>query len=154
MDAISQVTGVPAKFDGYPDGTRAAQIPSLPGLQRKVASEPGTKFLRQFGKPERLLSCSCERSDNTTLAQALQMMTGPLMTKAIADPDNRIGKLMKAGKSNADIVEDLFVASLTRPPNDRERSAILARLENADRRAFLEDLLAALLNSKEFMLRK
>ncbi len=155
LDAISQVTGVPASFDGYPAGTRAAQIPSLPGLQRKISSEPGTKFLRQFGKPERLLACACERSDNTTLAQALQMMTGPLMTKAVADPDNRLGKLLKAGKSNADIVEELFLAALTRPPNDRERSAIVARIENApDRRAALEDVLAALLNSKEFLLRK
>jgi hypothetical protein len=155
LDAISQVTGVHASFDGYPAGTRAAQIPSLPGLERKGSMEPGTKFLRQFGKPERLLACSCERSDNTTLAQALQMMTGPLLTKAIEAPDNRLGKLLKAGKSNSEIVEELFLAALTRLPNDRERSAIVARIENAsNRRVALEDVLAALLNSKEFLLRR
>ena len=155
LDAISQVTGVPATFDGYPDGTRAAQIPSLPSLRRKETLESGMKFLRQFGKPERLLACSCERSDNTTLAQALQMITGPLFNRAVSEPDNRLGKMMKAGKSNAEIVEELFLAALTRLPNDRERSAILGRIENApERRAALEDLLAALLTSKEFMLRK
>ncbi|MBI3822532.1 MAG: DUF1549 domain-containing protein [Planctomycetes bacterium] len=155
LDAISQATGVPATFDGYPAGTRAGQLPSLPGLQRKAASEPGTKFLRQFGKPERLLSCSCERSDNTTLAQALQLIAGKLVDSALREPDNRIGKLMKARKSNAEIVDELFLASLCRQPNDRERSALLMRIERAaDRRTALEDVLWGLVNSKEFMLRK
>jgi len=155
LDAISQVSGVPAQFDGYPEGTRAGQIPSLPSLRRKETLDSGMKFLRQFGKPERLLACACERSDNTTLAQALQMITGPLINRALSEPDNRLGKLMKAGKSNADIVEELFLAALSRVPNDRERSAIMTRIESApDRRAALEDVLAAILNSKEFLLRK
>jgi hypothetical protein len=155
LDAISQVTGVAAVFDGYPEGTRAAQVPSLPSIRRRETLDGGMKFLRQFGKPERLLTCSCERNDSTTLSQALQMMTGPLMNRALTEPDNRLGKLMKAGKSNAEIIDELFVAALTRMPNDRERSAIVARVESApDRRIALEDVLAALLTSKEFMLRK
>jgi Protein of unknown function (DUF1553)/Protein of unknown function (DUF1549) len=155
LDAIVQVTGVGVEFDGYPAGTRAAQIPCLPGPRRRETVDLGVKFLRQFGKPERLLTCACERSDNTTLAQALQMMTGPLLTKAIDDPDNRVGKLLKAGKSSSEIVEELFLAALCRPPSDRERSAIMARIESAsNRRTALEDVLAGLLNSKEFLLRK
>ena len=155
LDAISQVTGVPATFNGHPAGTRAAQLPSLPGLDRKASSDVGIKFLRQFGRPERLLACSCERSDNTTLAQALQMMTGPLVHRAVTEPDNRVGKLMKAGKSNADILDELFLAALTRLPNDRERSALVERVASAaNRRDALEDVLSALLNSKEFLLRK
>ena len=93
LDAISQVTAVPATFDGYPIGTRAAQVPSLPSLRRKETLDSGMKFLRQFGKPERLLSCDCERSDNTTLAQALQMVTGPLMHKAVVAENNRVGQI-------------------------------------------------------------
>jgi hypothetical protein len=155
LDAISQVTGVPPAFDGYPAGTRAVQIPSLPSIRRKETLDDGMKFLRQFGKPERLLACSCERSDNTTLAQALQMITGPLVHRAVSEPNNRVGKLLKAGKSNEAIVEELFVAALCRLPNDRERSALVARIDAArDRRAALEDVLAALLSSKEFLLRK
>ena len=155
LDAISQVTAVPAVFDGYPAGTRAAQIPCLPGPRRKETPDLGIKFLRQFGKPERRLSCDCERSDNTTLAQALQMVTGPLMHKAVGAPENRVGQLLKTSKSNADMIDELFLASLTRLPNDRERSVLTARIESAaDRRAALEDVLWALLNSKEFLLRK
>jgi len=155
LDAISQVTAVPATFDGYPVGTRAAQVPSLPSLRRKETLDSGMKFLRQFGKPERLLSCDCERSDNTTLAQALQMVTGPLMHKAVAAESNRVGQMLKAGKSNADMIDELFLASLSRTPNDRERSSLIARIESAaDRRVALEDVLWALLNSKEFLLRR
>jgi hypothetical protein len=155
LDAISQVTAVPASFDGYPAGTRAAQVPSLPSLRRKETLDSGMKFLRQFGKPERLLSCDCERSDNTTLAQALQMVTGPLMHRAVADENNRVGQMLKAGKSNAEMIDELFLASLSRAPNDRERSALVARIESAaDRRIALEDVLWALLNSKEFLLRR
>src|ERR1019366_5143332 len=155
LDAISQVTGMPAEFDGYPAGTRAGQVPCLPGPRRRETPELSVRFLRQFGKPERLLSCACERSDTSTLNQALQLMTGPLMHNAVSAPDNRVGKLVKAGKSNADIVEDLFLASLCRLPDDRERSLLLARIESAaDRRAALEDVLWGLLNSKEFLLRK
>jgi len=155
LDAISHAVGVPARFDGYPEGTRAAQLPSLPGLQRKGSSEPGTKFLRQFGKPERLLACSCERSDNTTLAQALQLIAGNLLDSGLKTPDNRIGKLLKAGKNNPEIVDELFLATLSRSPSDRERSALTARLDAArHRRAAVEDLLWGLVNSKEFMLRR
>lgn len=155
LDAISQVTGVTAEFDGYPRGTRAAQVPSLPSLRRKETLAGGMKFLRQFGKPERLLACACERSDNTTLAQALQLMTGPLVNRALSESDNRLGKLLKAGKSNEAILDELFLAALCRPPNDRERSALLDRVTAAtNRRAALEDVLAAILNSKEFLLRK
>ncbi|HZZ82082.1 MAG TPA: DUF1549 domain-containing protein [Gemmataceae bacterium] len=155
LDGIAQVTGVPLEFDGYPAGTRAAQVPSLPSPRRRETVDLGVKFLRQFGKPERLLTCACERSDNTTLAQALQLMTGPLLTKAIEAPENRVGKLMKAGKSSSEIVEELFLAALCRSPSDRERSAILSRIEAApDRRTAMEDVLAGLLNSKEFLLRK
>jgi hypothetical protein len=89
------------------------------------------------------------------MAQALQFLTGPLVNRAVSEPDNRLGRLLKAGKSNREIVEELFLASLCRPPSAAERSALLARVERAaDRRGALEDVLWALLNSKEFLLRK
>jgi hypothetical protein len=155
LDAIAQATLVPQKFDGFPLGTRAGQLPGamVPG-RGKTALE-SDKFLRLFGKPERLLSCDCERSEDTTLNQALQMITGPLVNKAVAAVDNRIGRLMDAGKTHAEILEELYLATLCRLPNDREREVLLARIDRAvDRRRGLEDVLWALLNAKEFLLRQ
>jgi hypothetical protein len=89
------------------------------------------------------------------MAQALQFLTGGLVNRAVSEPDNRLGQLVKAGRSNREIVEELFLASLCRLPSEEERAALLARIESAaERRAALEDVLWALLNSKEFLLRK
>jgi hypothetical protein len=156
LDAIAQASGVPQNYDGFPLGTRAGQLPGamVPGRGKKTALLETDKFLRLFGKPERLLSCDCERSEDTTLNQALQMITGQLVNKAVSATDNRIGKLLAAGKSNADILENLYLATLCRLPNKREREVLVARIQRAvDRRLALEDILWALLNSKEFLLR-
>jgi hypothetical protein len=155
LDAISQVTGVPAVFDGQPVGLRATQLPSIPIAHRRAPDGEAVKFLRLFGKPERLLSCDCERATDSTLGQALQLITGPLVNRAVSEPDNRLGALLKAGRSNRKIIEELFLAALCRAPSLSEQEAIAARVDAAaDRRAALEDVLWALVNSKEFMLRK
>jgi hypothetical protein len=155
LDAISQVTGVPAEFPGSPAGTRATQLPGLPALTRKGTSGDAVRFLRLFGKPERLLSCECERSTDSTLAQALQLITGTLVNRAVSAPDNRLAALLKAGKTNREIIEELYLAALCRPPTAAEESAILERVETAvDRRVAFEDVLWALVNAKEFMLRR
>jgi len=155
LDAISQATGVSAKFDGLPPGTRAGQLPGagVP-LRGKTAGE-ADKFLRVFGKPERLFSCDCERSEDATLAQALQMLTGRLLNTAVSQPNNRLGDFLKAGKSNREILEELYLTTVCRLPIDSERQALLAAIDRApDRRGGLEDVLWALLNSKEFLLRQ
>jgi hypothetical protein len=155
LDAVARVTGVPTEFDGYPAGTHATQLPGMPIARRRQTLDDGVKFLRVFGKPERLLSCDCERNDNTTMAQALQFITGPVVNRAVAAPDNRVAALVKAGKSNAEIVDELFLAALCRLPGESERLALVARIDAApDRRAGLEDVLWGLLSAKEFLLRK
>jgi hypothetical protein len=155
LDAISGVTGVAAEFPGYPTGLRATQLPALPVKTRKRTASDAEQFLRLFGKPERLLSCDCERSTDTTLAQALQLITGPLVNHAVSTADNRLGDLLNAGRSNREIVEELYLAALCRRPTATEASAILERVDAAaDRRAALEDVMWALLNAKEFMLRR
>jgi hypothetical protein len=155
LDAVSRVTNVPVEFDGHPVGLRATQLPGMPVATRRQKLGEGMRFLRVFGKPERLLNCDCERNDSSTMAQALQFITGPLVNKAVSESDNRLGDLLSAGKSNAEIIEELYLASLSRPPGAVERSALVARVEIApDRRRALEDVLWALLSSKEFWLRK
>jgi uncharacterized protein DUF1549/uncharacterized protein DUF1553 len=155
LDAIAQVTGTSEKFEGHPTVKRAGQLPSLPVLRRSQSSSGPYRFLRLFGKPERLLSCDCERSDSTTVAQALNLITGDIVNKALETPGNRLGRLMSAGHGDADILEQLYLASLCRLPTPVEKTTLLARIERGpDRREALEDVLWGLLNSKEFQLRK
>jgi hypothetical protein len=156
LDALAQVTGAPVKFDGRPAGTRAGELPGVRSPRgRGAAASEGERFLRAFGKPERSLTCECERSEDTTLGQAFQMLSGELLQELLSEPDNRLGRLLKSGRTDADIVEELYLAALCRRPGEKERAAALALLGRAkDRRAALEDLAWGLLNAKEFLLRR
>ncbi|MBY0231341.1 MAG: DUF1549 and DUF1553 domain-containing protein, partial [Gemmataceae bacterium] len=143
LDAAAQVCGARPSFPGMPAGTRAVQLPGLGGRRKGE----GEKFLASFGKPPRSLSCECERSDDSTLAQALQLLAGPTLAGLLEREDNVLGK-----KPDLD---RLYLAALCRPPTRAEREAaatILAR--GKDRRAAWEDLLWSLLNAKEFLLRR
>jgi Protein of unknown function (DUF1549)/Protein of unknown function (DUF1553) len=156
LDALSRVTEVPVKFTSYPLGMRAGEMPGVrPAVSREQRPTSGEVFLKQFGKPDRLLTCECERSDDATLGRAFQLLTGELLNRLLTTPENRLGRLLADGKSDREIIEELYLASLSRPPRESEQkaaSAFLAKSKN--RRTGLEDFLAGLLNSKEFLLRQ
>jgi hypothetical protein len=156
LDALAQAAEVAPEFADSRPGTRAVQLAGvLPRRQRGQKQPETEKFLFVFGKPVRSLSCECERSDDTTLAQVLQLITGKLLNEMLAKNDNRLGRLLKEGKSDADIVEELYLAALNRYPKAEEKAAAGALVVRAkDRRAALEDILWGLLNSKEFLLRR
>jgi hypothetical protein len=156
LDCQSEVVGAPVKFNGYPVGLRAAQLPgALTERKRDQKKTEVDFFLEVFGKPPRLLTCECERSGETTMGQAFQMISGPAMNELLDESDNRLAKLATAGKSNREMIEELYWSALTRPPSEAELAKGTALLANAkDRRQALEDLMWALLNAKEFVLRK
>jgi len=156
LDCQSAVTGVPVKFNGYPPGLRAAQLPgALPERKRDQKMSEVDHFLETFGKPPRLLTCECERSGDTTMGQAFQMISGPAINDLLAAPDNRLAQLLKGDKSNQEIIEELYWTALTRPPTEKESNRATALLDQSqDKRRALEDVTWALLNAKEFVLRK
>jgi hypothetical protein len=110
--------------------------------------------LSVFGKPERLLTCECERNDTTTLAQAFQMIDGEMVRRKLEEPGNRLGKLLARNFPAESILEDLYLAALCREPTGAERSAILAHVRKASNaRDAWQDAAWAIINSKEFLLR-
>lgn len=153
LDSMTQVIGVESNYEGQRPGVRAIQVP---GVQSRRKGKPESeRFLSLFGKPTRSLNCECERSAETTLNQALNLLTGPLLHEMLTDEDNRLGRLLDAEKSNAEIVTELYRAALSRPPSERESKRALELIAlSKDRRGGFEDLLWALVNSKEFLLRR
>ena len=150
LDAYAQVTGVPTAFAGYPDGFRALQLRD---------SRVGSYFLTAFGRPERKQTCSCERTEDANLAQALHVANGETLNAKLRDERSILTRLAQAGDDAAG-VEELFTRALARPPTDRERADALAALAGLPRegeaavrarREALEDLAWALLSGKEFM---
>ena len=155
LDAMAKAMGTSVKFPAYPYGMRAGEVPATPMPGRRTTEASGMRFLKVFGKPDRLLTCECERNEDPGLLQAFQMMTGNLLHTTVREPDNRIGKLMAAKTSDATILDELYHATLCRPPTDAEREKLLKSVaESDDRRGAWEDVAWALLNSKEFLLRR
>lgn len=154
LDALAQVTESPVAFAGVPRGTRAGQLPGVsPKRERGVGPGAGERFLSAFGKPVRSLSCECERSDEPTLNQALQLLNGSLLEQLLQAPENVLGRLLRS-QTPEKVVDDLFLAALSRPPTSAERGRALDLAARARTpRQGLEDVLWGLLNSKEFLLR-
>ena len=158
LDAISQVLDIPLEFAGYPAGRRAAQLPGVTTTRGRDGSKgngDADQFLKLFGKPPRLQSCDCERSDETTLGQTFQLVSGSLINRFLTKKENRLGTLLASNKTDREILGELYWTTLTRPPTDEEYTATLRFLgQAADRRAALEDMTWGLLNSNEFLLRR
>ena len=143
LDAVDTVTGATEKFTGFPLGTRAIELPD-----EGVASY----FLDVFGRSKRETACECERSYAPNLAQSLHLMNSPDMQNKIADNKGFAAKLAESKRPPADIVTELYLRTFSRRPNDEEQAEAVKRLAAApDRRAFLEDFIWMLLNSKEFV---
>jgi hypothetical protein len=155
-DALSQVTDVPLKFSGYPDGMRAGELPGVTALRdRDMRASNADQFLKLFGKPPRLQSCDCERSSEPTLSQTFQLVSGPLVNELLSERDSRLGQLLKATRPTAEIVDELFWTALGRPPQAQELAASVKLVDSSgNRRAHLEDLLWGLINSNDFLLRR
>src|SRR2546430_16943326 len=126
------MAGLHGKFNGYPAGLPAAQLPgALAERKRDQKMSEVENFLETFGKPPRLLTCECERSGDTTMGQAFQMISGAAINELLDDPDNRLTQLLGSGKSDAEQVEELYWTALTRSPTGKELSKAATPLENS-----------------------
>ncbi|MSR57373.1 MAG: DUF1553 domain-containing protein [Planctomycetaceae bacterium] len=143
LDAICAVTAVPETFPGAPAGTRATELTEPPA---------DNYFLKIFGQPQREMACQCERSNESNLSQALQMINGPVVHNKLRDPNGRIAKLVAENKPDDDIINELYLSALARKPVPAELDAAKKHIAtNPDRKLAMEDIGWALLNSKEFL---
>jgi hypothetical protein len=145
LDAICDFTAVPEKFAGLPAGTRAVQLPD---------GEVNHPFLKAFGQPARELACECERESDGNLAQALQLINGPTVNEKVRNPNNRLGKLLAAKATDDDILTEMYYAALGRAPFDDEKQVALGHVaKRDDKRKAWEDVVWALVNTREFLFR-
>jgi len=143
LDAVCRVTGLSEKFDGLPAGTRATALPS---------PQMNHAFLRAFGQPARATACTCERSTEPQLSQALEFLRGGLVHGKLESSDNRFRKALDAGSSDQGIVTELYWMAYSRPPSQEELTVAIQHIaQAADRPTALADVCWAIFNTNEFM---
>ncbi|MGH9630488.1 MAG: DUF1553 domain-containing protein, partial [Bryobacteraceae bacterium] len=152
LDAICDVTGVPEVFTvGIPTGSRPpVHLPI--GTRAVTLRQPDvfySRFLELYGRPTRLTFP--ERSGKANLKQALHMLAGPVYNEKLAAPDGRLQRLIKAGKSDSEIIDEFYLAALSRLPDRVEKTGLQKLIaQSADRSEALKNLVWAILCSREF----
>ena len=142
LDAICQTAGVPEKFNGWPEGYRAIQI-----WDNRMPSY----FFEIFGRPVRATVCECERSGEPSISQALHLLNSPEIAEKIAHRRGRARKLAASDLSPEKIVEEIYLTTLSRFPTTAEQQLMQQAFGSGDRATAAEDILWALMNSKEFV---
>ncbi|RLS53222.1 MAG: DUF1553 domain-containing protein [Planctomycetota bacterium] len=161
LDGVSQVTAVPSEFtriaflgsdfqntDFYPKGTRAIQL---------YDSSVDSQFLQKFGRNQRRIVCECERSDEPSMVQALHLANGDTVNKKLKATDGRVAQLVelrKQGMADSAIIDEVYLAGLSRYPTAQERqnlSQILTETPPEQMREAIEDLFWAVVSSREFL---
>jgi hypothetical protein len=145
LDSLVQATGVPENIGGAPAGFTAAQLPDA-----NVNSE----FLSLFGKPKRMEACECERDDGSNMLQALHFINGKSILSRVTAGNGRVAQLLGQKLPDAQLIEELYLWAISRPPTDQERelgSQFFASY-GEQRTEAAQDLMWALLNSRDFLL--
>ncbi|HEX4145084.1 MAG TPA: DUF1549 domain-containing protein [Pirellulales bacterium] len=156
IDALSQVTDVPTQFQ-IRTGGNVKDVRDLPLGKRamqQVDIDANGYFFKSFGRPARQITCECERSSQPTMVQVLNISNGDTLNQKLEAKDNRIDKLLAAGASDEQVLEDVYLSALSRLPTPEEKSRLLATIAESNEpnhRLLLEDVYWGVLSSKEFL---
>ncbi len=144
-DALHQVTATSQNYNGLPVGTTAVQLPD-PAV--------GPYFLKVFGQPQGDTACECERSQEANLAQSLHLLNSSEVQGKISSGSGRAA-VLAADKSRPeeDKLKELYRWVYARDPDAEELSIALAHIakQGDKKQAAYEDILWALVNTKEFL---
>ena len=151
LDAIGQVTErwdtyrsiIPEPFVLMPQGFRATHL---------ADGSIGLPFLELFGRPPRDTAFESDRDLELSMRQTLHLLnSSDVQNKINASP--RLRRFFTEKKSDAEIIEEIYLSTLSRFPNDEDKQKVtdyIAKHEKA-RTQVIQDLLWAVFNTKEFL---
>jgi hypothetical protein len=140
LDALSQASGVPDEFPGYPVGLRAVQLPD-PAVD--------SYFLRLFGRSSRVTACACERMGDVTLPQLLHLQCGDGLLAKLNSSDSTLKAWLAAEADDKALARKIFFATLSREPAEAEMESILAAIAgNENREEAMRDLFWAVVKAR------
>ncbi|MSQ95240.1 MAG: DUF1549 domain-containing protein [Gemmataceae bacterium] len=150
LDVLNCALGTTEKFGAdVKPGVKAVEVGTSQFLQQAQLAYT----MRIFGRPPRTTACDCERSMEPALPQKLFLMTDPGLLAKFNDPTGRLQTLLKSTKTDEEVLEELFLATLSRLPNAKDRQSFAEhRRLIGTRREALIDTVWALINTREFIL--
>lgn len=154
-DSVNTLLDVQTTFAGQAPGTRAVALPDNSYNQT-------TYFLSVFGRPDSSSACECERTQEASLAQSLHLLNAAEIQTQLARADGRAATLTKDTRPDDDKISDLYHIALSRDPNPTEVQFARTHLDKKTngktgdeafkgKKEAYEDILWALLNTKEFL---
>ena len=154
-DAVNTLLDVETTFAGQAPGTRAVALPDNSYNQT-------TYFLSVFGRPDSSSACECERSQEASLAQSLHLLNASEIQTQLSRGNGRADTLNRDTRPDDDKITDLYHIALSREPNADEVKFARAHLDkktagkasdeaSKGKKEAYEDILWALLNTKEFL---
>ena len=157
MDSINQVTKAETSWTGLPAGTRAVQLPDN-------SFNASSYFLQVFGRPDSASACSCERSQDASLAQSLHLLNSKdIQAKLSADKGRAAILAADEKRSDEEKIRELYFGAFSRDAESSEIDIAKTHIEKkvgkaadkaaqplAKRQAY-EDIVWALVSSKEFL---
>ncbi len=155
LDSVNAVAKAESKFDGLPAGTQAVQLPDN-------SFNASSYFLTVFGRPDMSSACECERSQDASLAQSLHLLNAKDIQEKLARDGGRAAALGEdSTRSDEEKLRELYFLAYTRAPLPSEIKTGQAHVQKtiqgkpdkeiAARRQAYEDIVWALLNTKEFL---
>lgn len=131
LDAIGQVTErwdtyqsrIPEPFVRMPSGFRATHL---------ADGSIGIPFLKLFGRPPRDTAFESDRDLQLSMRQTLHLLnSSDVQNKINASP--RLKRLMKEHKEDSKIVEEVYLATLSRFPAEEEGKRIMEYMSGKDK---------------------
>lgn len=128
------------RWKGIPaDMVRASEMeqPARPG-----------HFLRDFGQSDREITNN--GYDDSSIPQILALMNGPVFQR-IMRRDSVLLDKVKQANSGVDKLKTIWLSILTRPPSPTETSLAQSELSGISKDEAYQDIVWALLNTREFL---
>lgn len=153
MDALSWLTG---SGQGY-ESPIPEPFTFIPDSQRAIALADGSitsPFLELFGRPPRDSGYMSERNNQPNDSQRLHLLNSSDIQRRIERSD-KLRKLAFGGKDKREMIRTIYLSVLSRYPSDEEVATAQKYFQTkgiAQKQA-AEDLVWALINTKEFLYR-
>lgn len=153
-DEVSQATGIFGNYKrrglwgGHEPVPAVARYFTQFASPQEGSGKDTQMLLNAFGQSNR---DQFDKEPGGSILQALSLMNSPFVRKRIAaEGGSRVEEILKSGKSDRDMVQDLFVATLSRKALPEEEAVAIEALRH-DRRTGLEDLQWSLMNKLDFI---